>query len=130
MRFVQAESGKPEGKGMTAPTAKVFGPLAANFIADDEVAQQHARQWVPDHLQGGLRFNEGMPALTSVLDGLRSPGDDMDAMAKEAACIVNSFLKFAVAGVRVTSYFEQQRVPALFANVLMVTFARGNRDVF
>ncbi|HYJ88375.1 MAG TPA: hypothetical protein VEW46_20080 [Pyrinomonadaceae bacterium] len=103
MRFVLAESGKPEGEGMTATTTKIFRPVAANFIADDEVAQQHTRQWVPDHLQGGLRFDEGMPALTSVLDCFRSPGHDVDAMAKKAASIVNSFRKFVEAGVRVAS---------------------------
>ena len=47
-----AEGGKPEVERMTATTTQVFGPVAANLVADDEVAEQHARQWVPDHREG------------------------------------------------------------------------------
>lgn len=53
----------------------------------------------------------------------------MNAMAKDSACIVDSFLEFAEAGVRVASYLEQQRMSAFFADVLMVVCACGNRDV-
>jgi hypothetical protein len=54
MGFLTAEGGKLEVERMTTATAKVFSPIAANLVSDDEVAQQHARQWVPNHCEGGL----------------------------------------------------------------------------
>jgi len=46
---------------MTAPTANVFGPLAANLAGEDEVAEQHARERVPDRGEVSLCFDEGVP---------------------------------------------------------------------
>jgi hypothetical protein len=54
VRFLTAKGGKPEVERMTTATAKVFSPIAANLVADDEVAQQHAPERVPDQREGGL----------------------------------------------------------------------------
>ena len=62
VRFDLAESDKPEVERMTAATANVFGPVAANLVDGDEVAEQHARQRVPDHPDRSLCFDEGVPA--------------------------------------------------------------------
>ena len=112
---------------MTAPTANVFGPVAANLVDCDEVAEQDAGQRVPDHYQRSLCFDKGVPAQTRVFSRFGSPRHHMDAMTKKPACIANSF--FEVAMVWIPGDLEQQRVSALFANVLMVGCTRANRGV-
>ena len=92
---------KPEVERMTAATANVFGPGSATLVGGDEVAEQYARQWVPDHLQESFCFDERVPASTRVFSRFRSRRHDMDPVPKEPASIAYSFAEFAMAEIRV-----------------------------
>jgi hypothetical protein len=53
----------------------------------------------------------------------------MNAMAKEPAEVINSFIESLMAGIRVAGQFEKERVSAFFAYVLVVDCTAGDRDI-
>ena len=101
--FESAQMGQPEVKRMTATTTNIFGPLDANLVESDQVAEQHARERVPDHREPPLCLDERVPTPASVFSRFRSRFHNVNAMAKEPTAVVNFLLEFVMTRIRIAS---------------------------
>jgi len=121
--------GELEAEGMTAPKANVFRPQTADVVNRDVVTKHNACHRMPDHLEIGLCFKERVPASACVFSCLRVFFDYVNAMTQEPADVVDFLFEFVVAGIRVGTEFEKQRVAASFTDVLIVLCTPPTDDV-
>jgi hypothetical protein len=107
----------------------IFGPLAANLVGLDKMAERYASKRVTDYVQPGVFLNEGMPTEARVLGCVRPSRNNVYAMTQNPAAITNSFPEFATAYIGVVENLEEKRVSTPFADILVVGIAPGNADI-
>ena len=82
-----------------------------------------------DHLEICLYFKERVSAAACVFSCLRASLDYVNAMAQQAADVADFLFEFVVAGIRVGTELEKQRVAASFTDILIVFCTLPTKDI-
>ena len=119
--------GRIIGKTERMPTilTDVLGKAAPLGQEVDVVAEDHANRGMPDAPGHRRLLQERVAAETRVLLEAVARRDVARAMAEQAAQVAHLLLERRRRRIRIALRIEQQRMPALGANVLVAAIAIG-----